>query len=352
MNEHSLSFLKNMLTIPGPSGDEMQVSRFWRQEAETFADKVYADVRGNSFAVLEGGSPRVLLTGHIDEIGIMVSHIDDEGFLWFHPIGGWDTQILVGQRIRLVGKHGELVGVVGKKPIHLLEDDEKSKASKIKELWIDIGVTSKRDAEDLVRVGTIGVVDAPVLEFPHGRLVSRGIDDRIGAFTILEVLRLLSQERPQATVAAVATCQEEIGAAGAQVSAYSVDPQVAIVVDVTFCTDHPDSNKRQDGDIHLGSGPVLVRGSANSPVLYDMLMAIANEHNIPYSVEIAPGRTGTDADSIHVSRNGVATACVSIPNRYIHSPNEMIELRDVENAATLIACFVRSLTADVDFIPK
>ena len=345
------AFLKKMLSIPGPSGDEMQAGRLWRQEAESFADKVYADVRGNSIAVLEGGTPRVLLAGHIDEIGIMISHIDDDGYLWFHPIGGWDAQVLVGQRIRLVGKQGELVGVIGKKPLHLLEDEESKKASRIKELWIDIGVASKQEAEELVRVGTIGVVDAQVLEFPNRRMVSRAIDDRIGAFTVLEALRLLSQERPLATVAAVATCQEEIGAAGAKVSAYSFDPQAAIVVDVTHCTDYPDSNKRQGGDIRLGGGPILARGSANSPVVHETLIAIAEEHKIPYNLEIAPRRTFTDADAIHLSRGGVATACVSIPNRYLHSPNEMIELRDVDSAAQLIACFVRSLTADMDFIP-
>ncbi len=352
MNEQSLNFLKQLLSTPGPSGDEVAVSRIWRQEAGFFADKVYADVRGNSFALFEGGLPRVLLTGHIDEIGFMVSHIDDDGFLWFRTIGGWDTQVLVGQRVRLVGRNRDLAGVIGKKPIHLIEEDERTKATKIKDIWIDIGAKSKKEAEELVRIGTVGVIEAPVLDFPNGRLVSRGIDDRIGAFTVLEALRLLTEDKPAASVAAVATCQEEIGAAGARTSAYSFDPQVAITVDVTFGTDHPDSNKRQDSDLKLGGGPVLSRGSANSPVIYEMLLDIAEREKIPYSLEITPGRTGTDADVIHLTRGGVATGCVSIPCRYMHSPNEMIELVDVENAAKLIACFVRSLSPETDFIPR
>jgi putative aminopeptidase FrvX len=352
MDAHSLDFLKRLLSTPGPSGDEAAAARVWRDEAGAFADRVWGDVRGSAFAVLEGGAPRVLLAGHIDEIGIMVSYIDDDGYLSFSGVGGWDSQVLVGQRVRLIGKQGDVIGVIGKKPIHLMKSEEREKASKIEDLWIDIGAQSRAEAQERLRVGCVGVIDAPIYEFPNGRVVSRSIDDRIGAFTVLEALRLLSQDRPKATVAAVATCQEEITFAGAYTAAFSFEPQVAIAVDVTFATDHPGMDKKQNGDVKLGGGPVLSRGSSNSPVVYDMLMAIAEREGIPYSVQIAPRYTGTDADAIHVSRGGVAAGVVSIPNRYMHSPNEIIALADVENAAKLIAAFVRSLTAETDFVPR
>lgn len=352
MNEHSLNFLKQLLQTSSPSGDEVAASRVWRSEAEAFADEVRADVRGNSFAILNGGAPRVLLAGHIDEIGIMISYIDDDGFLSFSGIGGWDAQVLVGQRVSLLGRNGEVIGVIGKKPIHVMEEEDRKKASQIKELWIDIGVKNREEALEYVRIGTVGVVKASLCELPNQRLVARGIDDRIGAFVVLETLRLLAQDRPQATVAAVATCQEEITMAGAATSAFSFEPQVAIAVDVTVATDHPDADKKQNGDVKLGKGPVLSRGAANSPVVYEMLVELAEREQIPYSVDIAPRRTGTDADAIHLSRGGVATAVVSIPNRYMHTPNEMIELMDVENAAKLIASFIKSLTPETDFVPR
>ncbi|MFN4293579.1 MAG: M42 family metallopeptidase [Thermoflexales bacterium] len=354
MNERSIAFLKRLLSAPGPSGDEAAPARAWREEAMTFADEVRADVRGNSYAVLNGaeGAPRVLLAGHIDEIGLMVTHVDEEGYLWFAPIGGWDPQVLVGQRVRLLGKQGDVIGVIGKKAIHLMKPDERDKASKIEDLWIDIGAKNRDEALARVRVGAAGVIDAPAYDFPNGRIVSRSIDNRIGAFTVLEALRLLAQARPVATVAAVATVQEEITFAGAHTSAFSFAPQAAIVVDVTHATDHPDANKRRSGDVKLGGGPVISRGSAGSPVVFDMLVGLAEREGIPYAVEASPRATGTDADAIHLSRGGVATGVISIPNRYMHSPNEMIALSDVENAAKLIAAFARELTPETDFTPR
>ena len=350
--EQPTAFLKTLLATPSPSSEEAAASRLWRAEAGQFADSVYADVRGSSFAVLEGGAPRVLLAGHIDEIGLMISYIDDEGFLYFAGVGGWDSQVLVGQRVRLVGRGGEVIGVVGKKAIHLMKPDERDKVSKIDDLWIDIGAANRAEALERVRVGSVGVIDGPVYEFPHGRVVSRGLDNRIGAFTVLEALRLLAQDRPKATVAAVATSQEEITFAGAYTAAYGFDPQVAIVVDVTHATDSPGSDKRRQGDVRLGGGPVLDRGSAVSPVVFDMLLAAAERENIPHVVTISPARTGTDADAINLTRAGVATGLVSIPNRYMHSPSEMIELADVAHAAQLIAAFVRDLDAQTDLVPR
>jgi endoglucanase len=352
MVESSITFLKRLLSAPGPSGDEVAAARVWRAEAGAFADEVRADVRGNSFAILSGGPTRVLLAGHIDEIGLMVSHIDDDGYLTVVSIGGWDPQVLVGQRIRLLGRQGDVIGVIGKKPIHLMKADERERASKIEDLWVDIGAANRAEAEAQVRIGAVGVIDAAPLDFPHGRVVSRSIDNRIGAFTVLEALRLLSSDRPYATVAAVATAHEETSFAGAYTAAFGFDPHVAIAVDVTFASDHPNADRRIHGDVRLGGGPNLSRGGVASPVVFDMLAAAAEAAQIPYSVKASPRDSGTDADAINLSRAGVATGVVSIPNRYMHSPNEMIQLSDVEHAAQLIAAFVRSITAETDFVPR
>lgn len=352
MDQHSIDFLKDLLGTPGPSGDEAAAARVWREEAKSFADEVRADVRGNSYAVLAGGAPRVLLAGHIDEIGLMITHVDDNGYLWFTGIGGWDAQVLVAQRVRLLGRNGDVIGVIGKKAIHLMKPEDRGSASKIEDLWIDIGAKNRDEALQAVRVGTVGVIDAAAHDFPNGRVVSRSIDNRIGAFTVLEALRLLAADRPAATVAAVATAQEEVTFAGAYTSAFSFDPQVAIAVDVTHATDNPAGDKKRSGEVSLGGGPALTRGAAVSPLVFERLVAIAEREQIPFTVEVSTRSTGTDADAIHLSRAGVATGLVSIPNRYMHSPNEMIQLSDVENAAKLIAAFVRSLTADADFAPR
>lgn len=353
MNTEALDFLKRLLATPGPSGDEAAAARVWREYAGGFADRVWGDVRGSSYATLEAGAPRVLLAGHIDEIGIMITHIDDDGFLWFAGVGGWDAQVLIGQRVRLLGRQGDVIGVIGRRPIHLIKPDERERAAKIDDLWIDIGVSSRAEARERVRVGSVGVLDGPIYDLPNRRLVSRGLDDRVGAFVVIEALRLLAADRPQATVAAVATSQEEVGDfVGARTAAYSFEPHAAIAVDVTHATDQPDSNKKRHGDVRLGGGPVIERGSTNSPVVFEMLLDIAEREGIPYQVGASPSYTGTDADAIHVSRAGVAAAVVSVPNRYMHSPNEMIQLSDVEHSARLIAAFVRGIAEDTDFVPR
>ncbi len=356
MEGRSLDFLKRLLDTPGPSGFEAAVARVWREEAQSLADRVEADVSGNSIAwINEGGSPRVMLAGHIDEIGVMVTHIDEEGYLYFEGIGGWDSQVLVGQRVRVLGRETELVGVVGKKPIHLIKAEEKEKATKVQELWIDIGAPNRDAARQRgVRVGDPGVIDARLVELGDGLIVSRSIDNRIGAFVVLEALRLLAADRPAAQVAAVATAQEEIGysGGGARTSAYRLDPQVALVVDVTFATDSPGMEKKELGEHKLGGGPVLTRGSAAHAVVVDRLVATAEKEQIPYTLAASPRFTSTDADAIYLSRAGVATGVISVPNRYMHSPNEMVSLQDLERSAHLIAAFVRDLRADTDFVPR
>lgn len=356
MEVRSFEFLKRLLDTPGPSGFEAQAARVWREEAESFAAEVTADVTGNSAATINpGGSPRVMLAGHIDEIGLMLTHIDEQGFLYFEGIGGWDPQVLVGQRIRLLTKNGDVLGVVGKKPIHLIKGEEKEKASKIEDLWIDIGAKDRDTAQRRgVRVGDPGVIDGKLIELDEELIASRSIDNRIGAFVVLEALRLLSEDPPAASVTAVATSQEEIGYAGggARTSAYTLDPAVALVVDVTFATDAPGVEKKELGEHRLGGGPVLSRGSAAHPVVFDRLVAAAEREGIPYSIAAQARFTSTDADAIYLSRAGVATGLISVPNRYMHSPNEVVSRNDLEQAARLIAAFVRDLTSDADFVPR
>ena len=352
----SFDFLKRLLDTPGPSGFEAAAARVWREEAERFADAVDVDVSGNSYATLgAGGAPRVMLAGHVDEIGLMTTHIDEDGFLYIDGIGGWDPQVLVGQRVRILTREGTVMGVIGKKPIHLIKPDEREKASKLTDLWIDIG-TRGREAVLArgVRVGDPAVIDAQLVELDGDLIASRSIDNRIGAYIVLEALRLLAEDRPAAQVTAVATAQEEIGysGGGARTSAFRLEPDVAIVVDVTFATDAPGIEKKEVGEHKVGGGPVLTRGSAAHPLVFEALVEAAEREEIPYSITASPRFTSTDADAIYLTRSGVATGIVSIPNRYMHSPNEVVSIGDLERAARLIAAFVRGLGPDTDFVPR
>ena len=355
MRTDALEFLKRLLDAPGPSAFEREPARRWRAEAETITPEVDVDVSGSSWATLPAaGRHRLVLAGHMDEIGVMVSHVDDDGFLSFDGIGGWDAQVFVGQRVVLLGRGGSVPGVIGKKAIHLMEREEREKASKIEELWIDIGAASRAEALERIRVGDPGVLASSVLEFPNGRLVSRSIDNRIGSFIVLEALRLLRETPARATVTAVATSREEISAngGGARPLAVRLEPTVAVVVDVTHATDMPGMEKRRYGDYRLGGGPVLSRGAAVNDRVFELLAAAAEAEGIPYAVEAAGRDTRTDAEGIFNAGRGIATALVSVPNRYMHSPNEMVALEDLERTARLLAAFARRLGDDVDFVPR
>ena len=352
MRDASYDFLKRLLSTPGPSGYEGAAAEVWREEASGFADEVRGDRMGNSFATIgSGGSPRVMLAGHIDEIGVIVTHIDDKGLLRFTGVGGWDSQVLVGQRIRLLTQNGEVPGVIGKKAIHLMEPDERKKVSEIKNLWIDIGAKDADEAKGMVRVGDVGVIDRDLVERPNGRLASRSVDNRMGAFVVLEALRLLSEEDGiGAEVVAVACVQEEIGLYGARGAAFGLDPAAAIAVDVTHATDTPGISKDQNGDHSLGSGAVIARATNLSPIVSEGLISAAESENIPYTLQADSRSTGTDADAIQFQRSGIATGLVSCPNRYMHSPNEIVDVDDVENCARVIAAYVKTLGADASFI--
>lgn len=355
LSADSIAFLKRLLDAPGPSGFETLAGRAWRAEAGKFADRVAVDLAGNSIAEINaGGSPTILIDGHIDEIGVIIQYIDDDGFLYISPIGGWDAQVLVGQRIRFLAPAGDVFGVVGRRPIHLAKEADRKRAVKFSELWVDIGAANRAEAEARVAVGDPGVIDSRAHDFPNNRVVSRSIDDRIGAFAALEALRRYAGNRGAARVVAAATTQEEIAwtGGGALVAANVVRPRMAIVIDVTFATDHPDIEKKEIGDHRLGSGPVLSRGALLSPVVFELLRGAARAKDIPFTVHATGRGTSTNADAIYIAQEGVATALVSIPNRYMHSPNEMVSLDDVNHTAELVAEVCRMVDGQTDFTAR
>ena len=355
MDKGRVEFLRKCVDTISPSGFEEEISRIWRAEADKFADRTWADVNGNTYAVVnEGGSPRIMLAGHIDEIGLMITYIDDKGYLSFATIGGWDPQVLPGQRVRIRGKDGVIIGVVGRKPIHLLETEERKKVVKIDKLWIDIGAKDKEDAEEHVSIGDPGVLDYGFETLLNDLVAARAFDDRVGAFVVLEAARLAAKMNPKAAIYAVGTVQEEIGMRGAHTSAFGIDPQVGIAVDVGFATDTPGmgDEKKKVGDIAMGKGPMIARGPNINSKLFEILVNTAKKHKIPYQVEGAPRGTGTDANAIQLTRAGVATGLISIPNRYMHSPCEVVHLGDLENIAKLIAHTVTSIDDKTDFIPS
>jgi putative aminopeptidase FrvX len=343
MLKESMSFLRDLMGTISPSGFEEEAMKVWKKRTARYADKVTSDVHGNSIAVVNGkGKPRVMFAGHADEIGYMVKYIDKEGYLYFDTIGGVDLHLAPGERVWIKTAKGRLPGVIGRKPIHLLEPEERRKVAKLDKLWIDIGASDGKETAKLVAIGDPAVPAVGFQELRGDRVVARGFDDKAGAFVVSEALRLIGRAS-KASVYSVATVQEELGLRGAKTSAFGIDPQVGIAVDVTFATDCPDMNKKRDGDIKVGSGPVISRGANINHKIFDMLVAAAKRGKIPYQVEGAPRATGTDANVIQLNRSGVAAGLVSVPNRYMHTPVELVSLQDLDNTARLLAAFVFGL---------
>ena len=355
MQKARLDFLKRYMATICPTGYEEEASRVWREEADKFADRTWVDQHGNSFAVVnEKGAPRIMLAGHADEIGLMVTYIDENGFLFFAGLGGWDVQVLPGQRVRIRTKKGIVLGVIGRRPIHLLDAEERKKVVKMEELWIDIGAKDRKEAEKLVDIGDPGVLDYEFAELRNGLVTARGFDDRIGAFVVLEAARLAAKLKPKAAIYAVATVQEEIGLRGAKTSAYGIDPQVGIAVDVGFASDTPgmDKLKKQIGEATMGGGPIVTRGPNMNTALVDRIVATAKAKGIPCQVKGYPRGTGTDANAIQLTRAGVATGLLGVPSRYMHSPSEIVHLDDVEHCAKLIAETIVGIDAKTSFLPS
>jgi putative aminopeptidase FrvX len=372
--------LRALLQARGPSGYETAPTAAWCEAARAFGADVQTDLVGTPSARVgareqagvadtaagvsgsadpqERGAEhvrsaprRLVVMGHIDEIGLIVTHVDDQGYLWFREVGGWDAQILVGQRVVLATRDGDIRGVIGKKPIHLLRDEERKKVAEVRDLHIDVGAKDAEQARAMVRIGDVAVIDADPLELPNGRLASRALDNRLGSFVALEAARLVAEQGGAAgwEVVAVAAAQEETTFGGSRTSAFSLEPDAAIVVDVTHASDAPGIDVKEAGKHELGSGAVLSRGSTLNPRLVELLYETAEREQIPFTVEAIGRNTGTDADAVHLSRGGVPTALVSIPLRYMHSPVELVQLEDVHACARLIAAAALRLDAQTSF---
>src|ERR1700759_4008652 len=361
--------LHNLLVAAGPSGRETAPAKVWRDGCAAFADDVRADAVGSSMALVPGTAdgPTLAVIGHIDEIGVHITHIEDDGHLRFGQVGGWDAIVLVGQRVTIATRRGGGLGggargvtppprggggrgVTGRKPIHLIKADERDKAPKLKDLHIDIAAKDGDEAREMVRIGDAGVIDVAPVEMPNGRLVSRALDNRVGCYVAAEAARLVAADGgAPGDVIALAVTQEETSFAGSRTSAFALEPDVAIVVDVIFATDQPGIELGPMTKHPLGSGPVIARGTVLHPRVTDLLIDIAEENEFPFTLESLGGSTGTDADAVHASRTGVPTAVVSVPLRYMHSPVELVSLADIQVAAELIAAFAKRLEPGMSF---
>ncbi len=352
MESASLDFLKTLLATPSPSGYERPIQDVVRKYASDFADEVRTDLHGNVIAIKNpAANLRVMFSGHCDQIGMLVTHIHDSGFIYGQTIGGWDPQQLIGQRMVIWAEGGPFPAVISRKPFHLLTDEERKQVVKLDDLWLDIGAKSKAEAAELVRIGDPITLQLQYQEMRNGLASSPAMDNKCGLWVVIEALRRASKASLKCGVYAVSTVAEEIGLRGARTSAYGIDPQVGIAVDVTHATDCPTIDKRQNGEIALGNGPVVVRGPNMNPVVTERLIATAKQKEIGYQLAASGRAVSNDANVLQISRAGVATGLVAIPNRYMHSAVEMISLTDIDRAADLLAEFVMSLSESDDFRP-
>ena len=355
MRDASLNFLRTLVNTPSPVGHEVRGQRVWLDYVKNFADETFSDAYGNCVAVLnKGGSPRVMLSGHADEIAMAVNYISEDGFVYVRKMGGVDPAITKAQRVTIHTRTGPVKGVVGNVAPHLMKEEKEAKAPKIHDLFIDIGVSSRKEAEALVRIGDpITLVDEFDL-LRNDLAVARAFDNRIGTFAVAEALRLLKESKSKlnAEICAVSNVQEEVGLLGARQIAYSLKPDVALVVDVTHATDYPTVNKPQHGDVKIGAGPTLTHGGCNHPEVVARLEQIARTKKIPLQHEAMSSTSGTDTDAIFWTRGGIASALISLPNRYMHSPVELVSLKDLELIPELLAGFAASLKKGEEFKVK
>ncbi len=352
MNDTARDFLTRLLETPSPSGFEAAGQRAWADYVRPIADAFESDSYGNALATLNaGGTPRILLSGHADELGFMVGYINDDGFIYFKGIGGVDPSLIRGQRVIVHGRGGDVPGVTGQLAIHLQTPEDRKKVPEIHDMVIDIGARNRAEAEAAVAVGDAITYAAGVHPLLGDRIAARGCDNRIGTWAAAEALRRIAARRGelQACVVAASTIQEENGLYGATMAAYRVRPDVALVIDVTHATDTPQASRAKHGDIRLGKGPVISIGSSNHPVVNARLRRVAEQAGIPLQVEINPRRTGTDADAIFLQRGGIPTVSIGLPNRYMHSPVEVIELADLDAIAELLTAFALDVRSGEEF---
>jgi tetrahedral aminopeptidase len=352
MQDSSLAFLKDLLHTPSASGFERAIQDVVRTFAKQYADEVRTDRHGNVIAVLHpGGQPRIMLAGHCDQIALMVQHIDENGYLYIQPIGGWDMQILLGQNLTVWTAGGPVVAVVSRRAPHLLTAEERNKVPLFTDIWVDIGAKDQKEAESVVAPGDSVTFELGCKEMRNNYLTSPGLDDKVGVWTVMEALRLMHGRPLEASVYCVSTVQEEIGLRGAITSSYGIHPTIGIAVDVCHATDTPGNDKKLLGDTKLGAGPAVFRGPNINPHVFDRLRDVARSQEIPVQPRGVPRATGTDANAIQLSRDGVAAGLVGIPNRYMHSPVEVVSLDDLERAARLLAEFCLSVTPQMDWVP-
>ncbi|MBI1802092.1 MAG: M42 family metallopeptidase [Chloroflexi bacterium] len=353
MEPSSKAFLRRLLSVPGPSGYEQGVQKVWREYVTEFCPDIRTDVHNNVVATLLGTDAfSVMVVGHADEIGLAVIHIDDQGYIYFNRIGGVDASILPSQRVWVLAKTGPIRGVIGKKPKHLLDEDDQ-KPPKIHDLWIDIGAKDRADAQRQVRVGDPIVFGEDFEEMQNGFAVARNFDNRVGCYVAAETLRALTTVSGlKPTVFGVSSAQEETGVWGAGPIAYALKPSLGIAIDVTHGTDYPGLSKNRFGDVQLGKGPVITRGVKTSERVYELLEQTALAHAIPCQIEVEVGRTGTDADVMADRGAGIAVTVVSIPNRYMHTSTEVIHLDDLDHCVNLLAAFIQTLDGSTDLIPS
>jgi tetrahedral aminopeptidase len=356
MHEHSHDFLKRLLETPSPSGYERPIQDVVRHWAADFADEVRTDRHGNVLAVRHGlagrdAEPRVMLAGHCDQIGLMAQYVDDNGYLYVQPIGGWDMQILLGQDLTVWTREGPVHGVIARRATHLLTNEERNKVPLFTDVWVDCGFKDRKEAEQVVSAGDPVTFALGYRPLRNGLAASPAMDDKVGLWTVMETLRLLHGKPLQCSVYCVSTVQEEIGLRGATTSAYGIHPTVGVAVDVCHATDTPGNDKKQLGDTKVGAGPVLFRGPNINPRVLEGLQQAAKAQDIPVQVRGTPRATGTDANAIQLSREGVAAGLVGIPNRYMHSPVEVVSLEDLDRAARVLAAFCLGVTSQTDWTP-
>ena len=352
MNSDSLEFLRTLLETPSPSGFEQRIQEVVRQYVAPFADSVSTDVHGNVIVARNPDAKlRVMLAGHCDQIGFLAQYIDEQGFVYVQPIGGWDPIVLIGQKLTVWTTSGPVFGAIARKPIHLLSDEERKQTPKLKDLWLDIGCRNKEEAAGLVKVGDPITLQLGYTEMRNQLASSPGMDNKTGLWVAIEALRRTAPKKLNCGLFAVSTVQEEIGLRGATTSTYGVHPHVGIAIDVTHATDCPTIDKKQEGDIALGRGPVIYRGPNMNPRVVDKLLETAAAGEVPYQMAASGRATPNDANTMQISRGGVATGLVSIPNRYMHSPVEVISLEDIDRAADLLAGFALRMSGDESFVP-
>ena len=351
--KESLDFLERFMNCDSPSGFEVEAAKCYREYLKPYCAEVRGDVLGNSIAVLNPKAKfKVMLAGHYDEIGFQIVYISDEGLLYFRPNGGIDKLNVPASEVDILTAKGRIPGVIGKKPIHLLKEAERNQAIELSDMWIDIGASSRAEAEKFVSIGDPVAARANFRMLNKNRFISKGTDDKIGAFVVAETVRNLSRRKLNVAVYGVGTVQEEVGLRGAHASAFGVDPDVGFAIDVGFATDIPDIPKKLLGDIKLGAGPELNRSCDNNPVLGEFIRKVAKAKKIPYQEAAAHRATGgTDTACIQLTRAGVATALLSIPNRYMHSMVEMCDLRDAEAAVKILTESIAAMTGKETFIP-